>query len=57
MEQINIRPAIESHLGALVMANIELTERQKVLAARIEQLEAELNATRDLLDMQAKPHE
>ncbi len=57
MEQINIRPAIEIHLGALVMANIELTERQKALAARIEQLEAELNATRDLLDMQAKPHE
>ena len=54
---MDIQKQIESQIGALVVANIGMEAQLKALAARIEQLEAELNATRDLLDMQAKPHE
>jgi len=57
MEQINIRPAIENQLGALMMNNIEMAEKLKAALAHNEQLQDELNATRDLLDMKAKPHE
>lgn len=42
MEQINIRPAIEAQLGALLMVNIELKEKLAAALAEVERLQIEL---------------
>ena len=44
MDQINIRPAIETQLGALLMANIELKEKLQAALAEIERLKAILES-------------